>query len=127
SVRSDGKIVFHPEGAFEIVNAPALNVVAAREAGIGALDVIAGATATEFFDLEAGAISHVHFSPGPAFLDSSDTLLIDKDGRILTSFVQFGNAQGATVPVTFHSQPARSALFGASSETDHLARQRLPL
>ncbi len=129
SLRSDGSIVFHPEGAFEIVNAPALNA-AARDTGIGALDVIAGATATEFFDLESGAISHVHFSQGPAFLDSSDALLIDKNGRVLTSFVCFGNAQGAIVPVTFHSQPARSALFGASGEADqidHLARQRLPL
>jgi hypothetical protein len=136
NVETIGEFIFHPEGRFEIVS-PHVNPLTTDEAqaGIGALDLVAGSMATEFFDVAGPAtVTHIQFSPGgPAFLDDAE-LLVDKrasgepTGRVITSFVRFEDQRGNVVRVDFHSQPSRSALFEAAvTAPDHLSRQRRAL
>jgi hypothetical protein len=133
SVMASGNMtVFHPEGLFEILgpapdSAPADN---APPLNISSRDLVAGAAATEFFDLNAA--THVEFvKRGPAFFvenagvsSLSGALLDSRGGVVFTSYLRFW-ASGATATVPYHSQPAEAPLFESQSVTaDHLRRYR---
>ena len=69
SMMSTGAVVFHPEGSFNIVGPAA---AATSDLNILSRDLIAGAAATEFFDL-SGATQVKFVKRQPAFLREDET------------------------------------------------------
>lgn len=126
-----GGVIFHPEGKFALSTRGGAVTDTEEKAGIGSLDVLTGGAATEFVDLAAGAVTHIHFTPGkPAFFTpdpDAKELLSDKKQRVITSFASFSTA-GQDVLVDFYSEPATSPLFAPSSSNESagdLQRMRL--
>jgi hypothetical protein len=135
---STGDLVFHPEGFFGISSSasPPQAGTSYPILNISPHDFIAGAAATEFFDLgNDGDITHIEFvKRQPAFFLSGETelpsaqrrYLDDKKGLVTTSYVRFAKA-GLTANIGFHSNSAEAPLFelGAAGD-DHLQRRRMP-
>lgn len=125
-----GDTIFHPEGTWEISPAPAtgLNDVAVADPAIGAADLIAGTTATEFLDLSS--VNRVEFVPGPAFLKAitgnEAGSLEDKNGKSRTAHARFSSEQVATPAIDYHSQPAHAPLFINPLSGTHLADASAP-
>lgn len=121
NMSSDLKIIFRPEGHFKIVS-PAEEPEADRSLKIHNRDLIAGVSATEFFD--PGPATHIHFDKNqPAFfVEGDENKLLDT--RIVTSFVRFSDGTHI-LPTDFHSQPAEAALFQGAIE-GHVPRRRVP-
>ena len=136
TVVSAGAVIFHPEGPFAIVSPSAARVRGRDEQlGIGKLDLIAGAAATEFFDLEVPAVKQIEFVAGqPAFFTADNDPQIlenkkatgDKSGRVVTSFLTFTGSKSEALAVTYQSEPVGSPLFESiESNTEDLTRRRI--
>lgn len=134
---SSGALLFHPEGRFGISSTvPVPGSGAAGTLNISPRDFLAGAAATEFFDLgNDGDITHIEFvGRQPAFflLNEQETrsthrcYLDDNKGLVTTSHVRFSK-DGATANTGFHSNPAEAPLFEFGTDgDDHLQRRRKP-
>lgn len=132
-VTASESVIFHPEGAFDIVNGPLSGARPAGATGIGALDVMAGAVATEFLDLATVDAAQIHFSRGPAFLGAPGELTSGPPasklpGPVITSYLQFADDTGKVRDVPLHSQPAAAPLFVVAQGAQRdLPRRREPL
>jgi hypothetical protein len=127
------KVIFHLEGQFKITGPTA------EPAGDPGLplnihnrDLMAGASATEFFD--PGQATHIEFvKRKPAFFligDTSGKLFDDskKKEPAFTSYIGFSDGS-KSIEADFYSQAAEAPLFQLPTGPDpvHLQRRRVPL
>lgn len=134
-IRLDGtvvpsdKVVFHPEGHFEI-NSPTAELAGdpGLPLNIYNRDLMAGASATEFFD--PGKATHIKFvKRKPAFFligDTSGKLFDDNKKLAFTSYIGFSDNTNS-VETDFYSQAAEAPLFEVGPDPAHLQRRRVPL
>jgi hypothetical protein len=129
TMSSDGKVTFHPEGHFTITS-PVKEVSGTSvPLNIYNCDLLAGATATEFFD--AASATYIEFvKRQPAFFlenDKSGKLFDDsKKSDVFTSYIRFSDGKKA-ITTDFHSQAAEAPLFEIPPDPDllqHLRRRR---
>lgn len=133
TMTSRGEVIFHPEGSFNLEDMRDRRSQRAKQA-TGSQDLIVGAAATEFTDLLG--VTQMDFQKGgPAFLKQNEeaipvekrTILEDKNGFAVTSFLSFVNGTQGIGAIDYHSQPADAPLFAeVQGDNEHLGRRRVP-